>query len=50
MSAMSTDDQKQTQFGNTFDDDEAPNNNVCKIEASKNAECENKIKGKIHLI
>ena len=38
--------QKQTQFGNTFDDDEAPNNNVCKIVTSKRVECENKIKGK----
>ena len=29
-------DQKKAQFGNiTFDDDEALNNNVCKIETSK---------------
>ena len=39
-------DQKQAQFGNTFDNDEALNNNVCKIETSKKVECENKIKGK----
>ena len=39
-------DQNQAQFGNSFDDDEASNNNVCKIETSKKVECENKIKGK----
>ena len=39
-------DQKQAQFGNTFDNDEAPNNNICKIKTSKKVECENKLKGK----